>query len=75
MMHYNHKNVSDKHLRIDTGALKEMLHKKETDKTYWIKKEHYIISRFINKNWRGHFTTNKYTDLCMESYMTQNKGH
>ena len=44
MMHYNHKNVSDKHLRIDIGALKEMLHKKETDKIYWIKKEHYIYN-------------------------------
>ena len=31
------KYVSDKCLRIDIGALKEMLHKKEIDSIHWLK--------------------------------------
>ena len=31
------KYVSDKRLRVDIGALKEVLHKKEIDKIHWIK--------------------------------------
>ena len=42
MMHYDPKNVFDKRLRIDIGALKEMLHKKEIDKIHWIKTEHQL---------------------------------
>ena len=31
--------VSDKRLRIDIGALKEMLHKKEIDNIHWVERE------------------------------------
>ena len=42
MICYNPKNVSDKCLRIDIGALKEMLQKKEIDNIHWAKKEHQL---------------------------------
>ena len=32
------KYVSDKRLRIDIGALKEMLHQKKINKIHWIKR-------------------------------------
>ena len=34
---WSQKYVSDKHSRIDIGALKEMLHNKEIDNIHWIK--------------------------------------
>ena len=36
------KHVSHKWLRIDIGALKEMLHKKYIDKIHWLKKEDWL---------------------------------
>ena len=43
MMYYDPKNMFLINiLRIDIGALKEMLHKIEIDKIHWIKKEHQL---------------------------------
>ena len=39
---WSQKYVSDKRLRIDTAAFKEMLHKKENNSIHWIKKEHQL---------------------------------
>ena len=41
-----HKRVSDKHLRVDIDALREMLQKQEIHQICWVNKQ----PQFINKN-------------------------
>ena len=39
--------VSDKRLRIDIGALKEMLHKREIDNIHWVERECQLADSLI----------------------------